>query len=242
MEYEVYVKHSIPNREPAIIMLCLHIDDLLVFGNCSKKKYARDILRRFNIVGYNPVVIPIAVNGKLEIDSDEELADSTIFKQIVDSLRYLCNTRLDICYSVGVVSRFMQRSKHSHWLAVKRIMRYVQGTIEHGILFTTDLKQENGDLVGYSYLDWCGDKNDRRSNSGYVFNFMKSLIAWSSKKQPLITLSSCETEHIAGSYSACQSLWLESLTVELKLDVCRPIPLMIDNISTINLAKNFVSH
>ncbi|XP_073225788.1 secreted RxLR effector protein 161-like [Cicer arietinum] len=173
----------------------------------------------------NPVVILMEINAKLEIEIKEELANSTLFKQVVGSLRYLCNTRSDICYSLRVVSRFMERPKHSHWLVVKRIMRYIQGTIGHGIMFATYLKHENKDLVGYS--DWCGDKNHRRSTSEYVFKFMKSL-AWSSKKPHVITLSSCEAEYIVGSYAACQALW--------------PIPLMIDNISTINLAKNFVSH
>ncbi|XP_073224791.1 secreted RxLR effector protein 161-like [Cicer arietinum] len=152
------------------------------------------------------------INAKLGIEIEEELVDSTLLKQVVGSLRYLCNTRPDICYSLGVVSRFMERPKHSHWLAVKRIMRYIQGTIGHGIMFAIDLKHENEDLVGYSYSDWCGDKNDRMSTSGYVFKFMKSPIAWSSKKQHLITLSSCEAEYIVSRYAVCQSLWLESLT------------------------------
>ncbi|XP_073220057.1 secreted RxLR effector protein 161-like [Cicer arietinum] len=125
----------------------------------------------------NPAVIPMEINAKLEIEMKEELTDSTLFKQTVGSLRYLCNTRSDISYSLGVVSRFMERPKLSHWLAVKRIMRYVQSKIGHGIMFATNLKHENEDLVGYSDSDWCGDKNDRRNTSGYVFKFMKSPIA-----------------------------------------------------------------
>ncbi|XP_073225743.1 secreted RxLR effector protein 161-like [Cicer arietinum] len=189
----------------------------------------------------NPATIPMEINAKLEIEIEEEPTDLTLFKQ-VGSIRYLCNTRSDICDSLGVVSRFMERPKHSHWLAVKRIMRYIQGTIGHGIMFATNLKHENEDLVGYSYSDWCGDKNDIKRTSGYVFKFMKSPIAWSSKKQPVIALSSCKAEYIDVSYEACQALWLESLTTELKMEICRPIPLLIDNISTINLAKNHVSH
>ncbi|XP_073225744.1 secreted RxLR effector protein 161-like [Cicer arietinum] len=180
------------------------------------------------------------INAKLGIKIEEELADSTLFKQVVGSLRYLCNTRPDICYSLGVIRRFMERPKLSHWLAVKRIMRYIQGTIGHGIMFATYLKHENEDLGGYSNSEWCGDKNDR--TSGYVFKFMKSPITWSSKKQLVITLSSCEAEYIDVRYEACQALWLESLTTELKIETYRPIPLLIDNISVINLAKNPVSH
>ncbi|XP_073223361.1 secreted RxLR effector protein 161-like [Cicer arietinum] len=136
----------------------------------------------------------------------------------------------------------MERPKHSNWLAVKRIMRYIQGTIDDDIQFAIYLKHENEDLVGYSDSDWCGDKNDRRSTSGYVFKFRKYPIAWSSKKQHVMSLSSCEVEYSAGSYAACQTLWLESLTPELNMGICRPIQLLIDNISAINLAKNPVSH
>nr|XP_027193132.1 uncharacterized protein LOC113788025 [Cicer arietinum] len=83
-----------------------------------RKKYAGEILRRFNMADCNPVVTPIEVNAKLGTKIEEELVDSTIFKQVVGSLRYLCNTRPDIFFSVGVVSRFMERPKHSHRLAV----------------------------------------------------------------------------------------------------------------------------
>ncbi|XP_073219604.1 secreted RxLR effector protein 161-like [Cicer arietinum] len=127
-------------------------------------------------------------------------------------------------------------------MAATRIMRYIQGTLEHGILFATNLKQENGDLVGYSDFDWCGNMSYRRSTSGYVFKFVKSPIAWSSKKQLVIALSWCEAEYIVGNYAVCQAVWLESLTTELRIEVCIPIPLMIDNISSINLAKNHVPH
>ncbi|XP_027190520.1 secreted RxLR effector protein 161-like [Cicer arietinum] len=171
-----------------------------------QKKYAREILRRFNMADCNPASIPMEINAKLEIEIEEKLVDSTLFKQVVGSLRYSCNTRPDICYSLGVVSRFMERPKHSHWLALKRIMRYIQGTIGHGIMFAIDLKHENKDVVGYLDSDWCGDKNDRRSTSRHVFKLMKSPVAWSSNKWHVISLSSCEVEYIVGSYAACQAL------------------------------------
>lgn len=74
---------------------------------------------------------------KLEADTNGEDIDPTLFKKLVGSLSYLCNTRLDISYSVGVVSRFMNKPKMIHYLAAIRILRYVRGTIRHGILFPT---------------------------------------------------------------------------------------------------------
>nr|XP_027187852.1 uncharacterized protein LOC113785480 [Cicer arietinum] len=100
-----------------------------------QNKYDGEILRRYYMVVCNSVVTPIDVNVKLEKGAEEKLVNTTLFKQIVGYLRYLCNTRPDICYSVGVISRFMENPKHTHLIAAKRIMRYVQGTLKHGILF-----------------------------------------------------------------------------------------------------------
>ncbi|MCI29936.1 cationic amino acid transporter 1-like, partial [Trifolium medium] len=72
--------------------------------------------------------------------------------------------------------------------------------------------------------------------------FLKAPVAWCSKKQPVVALSSCEAEYIAGSYAACQALWIDSVLKELQIDVKRPITLQIDNQSAINLAKNLVLH
>ncbi|XP_073222347.1 secreted RxLR effector protein 161-like [Cicer arietinum] len=186
-----------------------------------QKKYVGEVIRMYNMVDCNPTVTPIGCNAKLGTETEEELDDSTLFKQVVASLRYLCNTRPDIFYSVGVISRLMENPRKSHWLAAKKIMRYIKGTFEYEILFATEIKQENGNLVGYSDSDWCRDKGDRRSTKGYLIKFMKTPIARSSMKQPVIALSSCEVEYIAGSYAACQALWLESLIAELKIEMCK---------------------
>lgn len=88
----------------------------------------------------------------------------------------------------------------------------------------------------------CGDRVDRRSTSGYVFKLLDAPISWCSKKQPVIALSSCEAEYVTGSHAACQAIWLKSLLKELSVEVCKPVQLMVDNKSAINLAKNPVSH
>ncbi|XP_006582472.1 uncharacterized protein LOC114414123 [Glycine soja] len=100
-----------------------------------QKKYAEHILKRFNMMECNSVITPTETGIKLQIDGDEKEVDPTMYKQIVGSLRYLCNTRPNIAYCVGLISRFMEKPKTPHFLAAKRILRYVKGTLDVGILY-----------------------------------------------------------------------------------------------------------
>ena len=103
---------------------------------------------------------------KLSLVNDEKEVNPTLFKQIVVSLRYLCHTRPDIAYGVGLISRYMVKPTTSHLVTAKRILRYVKGTSSYGIQYS---KNQSGELVGYSYSDWSGDKDDKKSTAAYVF-------------------------------------------------------------------------
>ncbi|XP_050885293.1 secreted RxLR effector protein 161-like [Lathyrus oleraceus] len=136
-----------------------------------------------------------------------------------------------------MVSRFMSKLNWSHYQVVVRILRYIKGTLKYGILFSYGVDSK---LMSYSNSDWCDDRVDRRSTSGYLFKFMGSLISWCSKKQSVVTLSTCEAKYIAGDVTACQVVWLLSLLQDLNIKVNKPLKLMIDNKSALNLAKNLV--
>lgn len=207
-----------------------------------QKKYASDILKRFNMMSCNPSSSPAETNVKLVMNEDEEPVNPTLFKQIVGSLRYLCNSRPDIAYAVGIISRFMSEPRVSHLLAAKRVMRYIKGTLQYGILFPKCLNDSSMELMAYSVADWCGDRQDRKSTSGYLFKFMNAPISWCAKKQPVVALSTCESEYIAGCMAACQAIWLENILKEMEIEVSRPIELLIDNKSAISLARNPVLH
>jgi len=181
-------------------------------------------------------------NVKLVMNEEEEHVDPTLFKQIVGSLRYLCNSRPDIAYVVGIISRFMSEPRVSHLLAAKRVMRYIIGTPQYGILFSKCLNENSMELIEYSDADWCGDKQDRKSTSGYLFKFLNDPISWCAKKQPVVALSTCESKYIAGCMVACQAVWLENILKEMEIEVSRPIALFIDNKSAISLARNTILH
>ncbi|RDY08728.1 hypothetical protein CR513_07007, partial [Mucuna pruriens] len=93
-----------------------------------QRKYVSEVLRRFNMIGCNSAAAPIEMNVKLEKNS-EEVVDKTLFKQIVGCLRYFCNSKPGICYGVGLINNFMDNPRKPHWVAAKRIMKYLQGTL-----------------------------------------------------------------------------------------------------------------
>ncbi|XP_050890999.1 uncharacterized mitochondrial protein AtMg00810-like [Lathyrus oleraceus] len=93
-------------------------------------------LKRFEMLNCKVVVTPADINQKLDSDSDGDDVDVTTFKQLVDSLRYLCNTIPDIYYVVGMVSKFISKPEWSHYQAAVRIMRYIKGTLKYGVLFS----------------------------------------------------------------------------------------------------------
>jgi hypothetical protein len=160
----------------------------------------------------------------------------------VGSLRYLCNSRPDIEYAVRIISRFMSGPRVSHLLAAKRVMIYIKGTLVFGILFPKCLNENSMELIAYSDAERCGDKQDTKNTSGYLFKFLNAPISWCAKKQLVVALSTYESEYIAEWMAACQAVWLENILKEMVIEVRRPIALFIDNKSAISLARNPVLH
>ncbi|WVZ04379.1 hypothetical protein V8G54_025185 [Vigna mungo] len=260
------VKHSLyvkTNKDNNVLIVCLYVDDLLLTGSSLKeleefkqlmqtefdmtdmgelRKYVKDILSRFMMDKCNEAETPLEVGKKLRINVEEEGVDGTRYKQLVGSFRFLCNSRPDIMFGVGLLSRFMINPKKSHMTAAKRMMRYIKGTKDFGILFQQGQKREELKLVGYSDADFGGDEDDRKSTSGSIFFIHGAPVSWSSKKQNVIALFSCESEYVAGCHAVCQSIWLSEILRHLKIDTMDCVELNMDNTSEINLAKNPISH
>ena len=205
----------------------------------TQRKSAQEILERFNMAQCNSVHNPVVPGFKLTKDEEGVAADSTVYKQIVGSLMYLTATRPDLMFSVSLISRYMERPTDSHFQAAKRILRYIKGTIVFGIFYKKGGKAE---LVGYSDSDYAGDQNDRKSTSGYAFLMTSGAVSWSSKKQPVVTLSTTEAEFVAAASSACQVVWLRRILTILNQEQSNPTVVFCDNISAIKLSKNPVMH
>ena len=115
---------------------------------------------------------------KLSRESTAEEVDATAYRRIIGSLRYLVHTRPDLAFSVGYVSRFMERPTVEHMGAVKRLLRYIAGTIDYGLVYPRGSGEAK--LVGYTDSDLAGDIDTPKSTSGALFFFGGSLISWQS--------------------------------------------------------------
>lgn len=129
---------------------------------------------------------------KLSKFNEAEKVDATNFKSLVDSLRYSMCTRLDILYATRLINRYMKTPTTTHLKATKRIIRYIKGTIDFGLWFSTS---NDCKLVGYSGSDWAGDEDNRESTSGFIFFMGNTTFTWMSKKQAIVTFSTCETKY-----------------------------------------------
>lgn len=127
----------------------------------------------------NPVQIPIIPGTKLTRDDEGMKIDCTYYKQMVRSLMYMTATRLNLMYVVSLVSRFMESPTEVHHQAVKKILRYLKGTVNYGLFYK---KSEINVLVGFSDSDYVGDLNNRKITSRYVFLLSGAAVSWSSKK------------------------------------------------------------
>eukprot|EP00253_Pinus_taeda_P001646 PITA_01646 len=102
----------------------------------SQSKYARNLVDRFRMQDCKPATTPMEPGLKLSAQSSSPLVDETLFRQLVGSLIYLTATRLDINFVVSYISCFMSAPKADHWIAAKRVLRYVCRTLDYGLLYT----------------------------------------------------------------------------------------------------------
>ena len=204
-----------------------------------QRKYALEVLKRFGILESHEVNSLIVPGSKLSKDVDGVAIDESYYKQIVGSLMYLTATRPDIMYSVSLISRYMAKPTELHLQAAKRILRYLKGTFDYGIMYK---KRSSNDLVAYTDSDYAGELDDRKSTSGYVFLLSSGAVSWLSKKQPIVTLSTTEAEFVAAARCASQVVWMRRVLEQLGHVQKRGTLVMRDNNSTVKLSKNPVMH
>ncbi|XP_062213636.1 secreted RxLR effector protein 161-like [Phragmites australis] len=193
----------------------------------SQATHAEKILSKVGMEGCNPTCIPMESHCMLSQVSSAPLTDATTSRSIISSLCYLVHTCLDISFSAGYLSRFMESLTTEHLTAVKKILRYIVGTLHFGCCYSRKTKEAR--LIGYFDSDLVGDVDTRKSKSRVFFFLGSSPISWQSLNQKVVALSSCEAEYIAGAMAACQGIWLGRLLGELKNAESEPFVLKIDN-------------
>ena len=168
----------------------------------NQAKYARNLVKRFGLDKAAHARTPMAANAKLTNDPSGEFVDVALYRSMIGCLLYLTGSRPNIAFSVGVCSRFQSNPKVSHLNAVKRVIKYVDGTCDYGLFYS---KESNLPLAGFSYYDWAGNADDRKSTTSGCFYVGANLVAWMSKKQNFVSLSTAEAEYIAAR-SCCSHL------------------------------------
>ncbi|GAU27144.1 hypothetical protein TSUD_104530 [Trifolium subterraneum] len=228
-EHTLFVKHGSNGR---MLIVSLYVDDLIYTGVevsqtqqgifIHQNKYASDILSS-----------PIVPGCKLVKDEKGKAEDATHYKQMIGSLMYLLATRPDLTYSVCLAARYMERPTEMHYATAKRVLRYVKGTLNYGIWYKA-IKGDGLNLIRWTDSDYAGDHDDRKSTSGYAFTLGTGVISWSSKKQPIVTLSTTEAEFVSAS--------VRSILNHLNLKQDNGTIIYCDNSSSIKLAKNPIMH
>lgn len=210
-----------------------------------QERYARDVISRFNMEGCKSVSTPLDIGCHLDNTqqpvTDAERAEmvDVPYRSAIGSLMYLATcTRPDIAAAVSELSKFSQNPGSAHWEGVKRVLRYVSGTISDGLMYRRGAQVE---VWGYSDAGHAGDKETSRGRTGYVFLSAGAAISWRSSMMKLVTHSSCESEYVGLSEAGNEAVYLQQLQGEMCIG--KPSVLLLgDNESSLKLAMNPVFH
>ncbi|GJQ87746.1 hypothetical protein Trydic_g14163 [Trypoxylus dichotomus] len=207
-----------------------------------QSNYIKQVVQRFNLKDASSLTIPADPHVSLQAVQNDIIANAIVpYREAVGSLMYIAIvSRPDIMIAVDLVSPYMK--KHcTHWNAVKRIIRYLKGSSDFGVLY------KSGDniqplLIGYSDADFANDVDTRRSASGYTFKMQGGAVTWYTQRQSCVCLSTTEAEYVALSHCAKEVSWLQNLLSDINDYVVKPTPICVDNQSAIRLVNNQVYH
>lgn len=197
----------------------------------DQEHYISKILDRFGMSNCNPISTPVDPNTFLTTemgaknDKEKDEMKQYPYQEAIGSLMYAAQlTRPDICYALAMLSRFNQNPGIPHWTAVKRVFRYLKGTINRKLVF----RSSSTDLIGFCDADYARDVEQRRSMTGYIFMLSGAAISWCSKAQRTVALSTTEAELMALVSAAQEAFWLKRLENEIFIDSPRDITVYCD--------------
>jgi hypothetical protein len=197
-----------------------------------QKPYIESILKQFGMEHCNGVSTPLEPN--IQLFANECTASPTnqlAYQHAIGRIAYLMlATRPDLAFSISALSSYCSNPSPWHSIAVLRMLRYLKKTLNIGITYSSNLnaivqaaiKEGNSlgsgltGLFGYTDSDWAGDKDSRKSTSGYIFTLYGGAISWKSTKQSIVATSSTEAEYIACSEGVKEALWLRRLMLEIQ--------------------------
>ena len=206
----------------------------------KQSNYIKELLKRFNMDQCKPVTTPGDTNIKLS--SSNQPPDTRFpYQEAVGALLYLSIiSRPDITFMVNKQSQFNCCYNEEHWKSIKRIFRYLKGTIETGITYSSP--SSNFELIGYCDADYAADVDTRKSTSGFVVTLSGSPVSWASRLQRSVAQSTTEAEYVAIADCVKDILWYKQLLSEFRIEIESPIKIMSDNQGAIKLTKNSIFH
>jgi hypothetical protein len=200
----------------------------------SQEQYATELLDHANMTNCSPYLTPATANSKPSIIDGKPMANPTKYRSITGAL-HLTITRPDINFAVQQACLFMHAPTDLHFNLLKRILRYIKGTLSHGLHLS---KASSCDLLIYSYVDWAGCPDTRRSTSGYCTYLGGNLVSWSSKWQNTVSKLSAEPEYRGVANVVTESCWLRQLLQELGISSQRATIVFCDNVNASYMSSN----
>lgn len=203
----------------------------------SQKSKIEKLLEEYGLLEPKPASTPMETCFQnSSTNNSVQLPNNTLYRKAIGSLLYLATvSRPDIALSVGLLSRRVEKPTQHDWEGVKRVMRYLASTSDQKLRLVSSGIAELSCCVD---ADWAGDKQDRKSTSGHIFLLGNSIVAWSSKKQTSVAMSSTEAEYIAASLASKELLWLRQLLIDMKVPVTKTINMYEDNQACIRLIES----
>src|SRR5882724_4875498 len=214
----------------------------------SQAKYIDSVLQRFEMSDCNPVVTPTDKGSHLHEGETGIYENEMQYQALTGSLTYAAmSTRPDIGYITQYLSQSNKGPLQHDWNAAKRVLRYLKGTRDLGIVYHREPISGSRDHNhakpwGYCDANYAEDPRDRKSTSGYTFMLTGGPIAWKSKKQSSVALSTTEAEYYALGLACQEAVWLRQLCKELYINLNQPTPIYSDNTGAVALSDNPVFH
>ncbi|CAM8987559.1 unnamed protein product [Rhodiola kirilowii] len=204
-----------------------------------QRKYALELLEEHQLLDCKPAKTPMKLKHNLSLSSAPLLADALHYRRLIGKLIYMTITRPDLAYPVHILSQFMQHPTQDHLTVAFRLLRYIKGAPAQGLLFPT-----KSDLVLQAFCDadWAACPLIRRSITGHCVMIGPCIISWKTKKQPVVSKSSVESEYRSMAAVCCELAWLARLIGDMGVPVSSAIHLYCDNKVAIHIAHNPVFH
>ncbi|GKA01962.1 retrovirus-related pol polyprotein from transposon TNT 1-94 [Tanacetum coccineum] len=204
----------------------------------NQSKYALESLKKYGFESCDPMDTPMVEKSKLDEDKEGKAVDPSHYRGMIGTLLYLTASRPDLQFAICMCARYQARPTKKHLNVVKRIFRYLKGTIHWGLWYSKDSSIA---LTTFADADHAGCQDTRRSTSGSIQLLGDRLVSWLSKRRKSAAISSTEAEYIALSGCCAQVLWMRSQLTDYGFGFNK-IPMYCDNKSAIALCCNNVQH